>query len=91
MLEAVLSNMRLHGRISACGMISEYNEQGEGVHNLYHIVTKSICYIEDVAKGLESAHAALVGLFSGRNDLTKTSSYQTLARIAIRTNGHPSG
>ncbi|MFS7906945.1 putative oxidoreductase [Helianthus anomalus] len=49
-----------------------------------------ICYIEDVAKGLESAHAALVGLFSGRNDLTKASSYQTLARIAIRMNGHPS-
>ncbi|KAI7745818.1 hypothetical protein M8C21_023284 [Ambrosia artemisiifolia] len=84
--------MRLNGRISACGMISQYNlEQGEGVRNLFLVVTKplrmqgfivgdyfqmypkymekqgNICYIEDVAEGLESAPAALVGLFSGRN------------------------
>ncbi|KAM0000184.1 putative oxidoreductase [Helianthus debilis subsp. tardiflorus] len=98
MLEAVLSNMRINGRISVCGMISQYNlEQGEGVHNLSQLIAKDvrmqgflvsryfhmlpkyfemimplikqgkICYIEDFAEGLESAPAALVGLFSGRN------------------------
>ncbi|XP_076908146.1 2-alkenal reductase (NADP(+)-dependent)-like [Bidens hawaiensis] len=98
MLDAVLPNMRLNSRISVCGMISQYNqEQGDGVRNLFHIITKSvlmkgfivthfyhmypkymemvmplikqgkICYIEDIAEGLESAPTALVGLFSGRN------------------------
>ncbi|KAK9159404.1 hypothetical protein Syun_005745 [Stephania yunnanensis] len=98
MLDAVLLNMRNHGRIATCGMISQYNlEKPEGVHNLFLVVTKrirmqgfvafdyyhmypkfleftrqhilenKIVYVEDVAEGLESAPAALVGLFAGRN------------------------
>ncbi|KAH7670862.1 2-alkenal reductase (NADP(+)) protein [Dioscorea alata] len=43
MLDAVLLNMRPHGRISACGMISQYNlEKPEGVHNLMHIIANRI-------------------------------------------------
>uniref|UniRef100_A0A0E0RF88 Enoyl reductase (ER) domain-containing protein n=1 Tax=Oryza rufipogon TaxID=4529 RepID=A0A0E0RF88_ORYRU len=43
MLDAVLPNMSLGGRIVACGMISQYNlEQPEGVRNLYYIVTKRL-------------------------------------------------
>ena len=98
MLDAVLLNMRVHGRIAACGMISQYNLQNpEGVYNLTSIIYKrvriqafiafdyfgryseflefvlpyiregKITYVEDIAEGIESAPAALVGLFSGRN------------------------
>ncbi|KAF8391751.1 hypothetical protein HHK36_021985 [Tetracentron sinense] len=43
MLDAVLLNMRLHGRIAVCGMISQYNlEQPEGLHNLFSIIAKRI-------------------------------------------------
>ncbi|XP_062170089.1 2-alkenal reductase (NADP(+)-dependent)-like [Alnus glutinosa] len=97
-LDAVLLNMRIHGRIAVCGMISQYNlDQPEGVKNLMHLIFKrihmqgfvtsdyyhlypkfldtvlpyiregKIVYVEDIAEGLESGPAALVGLFSGRN------------------------
>ncbi|PKA56235.1 NADP-dependent alkenal double bond reductase P2 [Apostasia shenzhenica] len=43
MLDAVLLKMRDHGRIAACGMISQYNlEKPEGVHNLILVVVKRI-------------------------------------------------
>ncbi|GLT55584.1 hypothetical protein SLA2020_286940 [Shorea laevis] len=98
MLDAVLANLRVHGRIAVCGMISQYNlEHPEGVHNLSTLILKQarmegflapsfyhkypnylelvlpcikegkITYVEDIAEGLESSPAALVGLFTGRN------------------------
>ncbi|EYU17595.1 hypothetical protein MIMGU_mgv1a018548mg [Erythranthe guttata] len=83
MLDAVLLNMRVNGRIAVY----------EGTQNLLCLVTKrirlvfdyynlypkflemvvslvkqgKIMYVEDVAQGLENAPNALVGLFSGRN------------------------
>ncbi|KAL4631892.1 hypothetical protein ACB092_04G011300 [Castanea dentata] len=97
-LDAVLLNMRTHGRVAVCGMISQYNlDQPEGIKNMMHIMFKrihvkgfsfydyhhlypkfldtvlpyikegKIVYVEDIAEGLESGSAALVGLFKGRN------------------------
>ena len=43
MLDAVLLNMKVHGRISVCGMISQYNlDRPEGVHNLFAFIIKRI-------------------------------------------------
>ncbi|XP_075661730.1 2-alkenal reductase (NADP(+)-dependent)-like [Castanea sativa] len=51
MLDAVLLNMRIGGRIS----VPPYIKEGK------------VIYVEDIAEGLESGPAALVGLFTGRN------------------------
>ncbi|XP_004288354.1 PREDICTED: 2-alkenal reductase (NADP(+)-dependent)-like [Fragaria vesca subsp. vesca] len=44
MLDAVLPNMRLKGRIAVCGMISQYNqlERPEGIHNLMSLIVKQV-------------------------------------------------
>jgi NADPH-dependent curcumin reductase CurA len=43
MLDAVLLNMRMHGRIAVCGMISQYNlEKPDGAPNLFCLVAKRI-------------------------------------------------
>lgn len=98
MLDAVLLNMRIHGRIAVCGMVSQHSyHDEEGIHNLFALITKrlrmqgflqsdylhlfpqfveqvgafyrqgKIVYIEDMSEGLESAPAALAGLFNGKN------------------------
>ncbi|KAK9292582.1 hypothetical protein L1049_020556 [Liquidambar formosana] len=97
-LDAALLNMRIHGRIAVCGMVSEQSlSKPQGIHNLFNLITKrikmqgflqsdflhlfpqflehvisyykqgKIVYIEDMNEGLESAPAAFVGLFSGKN------------------------
>ena len=43
-LDAVLLNVRVHGHILECGMISQYNlTQHEGVTNLTSLLYKRIC------------------------------------------------
>lgn len=43
MLDVVLINMRVNGRIAVCGMISQYNlTQPEGIYNLGLLITKRI-------------------------------------------------
>lgn len=43
MLDAVLLNMKMYGRIALCGMISQYNlKQPEGVHQLSALILKQV-------------------------------------------------
>ncbi|KAF5778694.1 putative oxidoreductase [Helianthus annuus] len=43
MLDEVLRNMRVHGRIAACGMISQYNlDKPQGNYNLLMLIMKRI-------------------------------------------------
>ncbi|XP_042517395.1 2-alkenal reductase (NADP(+)-dependent)-like [Macadamia integrifolia] len=43
MLDAVLLNMKVNGRISVCGLISQYNlEKPEAVQNLFCLISKQI-------------------------------------------------
>lgn len=98
MLDAALLNMRIHGRIAVCGMVSQQSlSKPIGIYNLFNLITKrikmqgflqsdylhlyprfledvssyykqgKIVYIEDMNEGLESAPAAFVGLFHGKN------------------------
>lgn len=42
-MDTVILNMRMHGRISVCGMISQYHlEKPDGVYNLSHLIFKNI-------------------------------------------------
>ncbi|KAH9622789.1 hypothetical protein KSS87_007385 [Heliosperma pusillum] len=43
MLDAVLLNMRVHGRIAVCGMVSQHSYHDvEGTHNLFTLISKRI-------------------------------------------------
>ncbi|XP_074310637.1 2-alkenal reductase (NADP(+)-dependent) [Silene latifolia] len=43
MLDAVLLNMRIHGRIAVCGMVSQHSyHDTEGTHNLFVMISKRI-------------------------------------------------
>jgi NADPH-dependent curcumin reductase CurA len=98
MLDAALLNMKIHGRIAVCGMISQQSiSDPKGIRNLSSLIYKrirmqgflqsdylhlypnfleevsayykqgKIVYFEDMNEGLESAPAAVVGLFLGKN------------------------
>ncbi|CAL5414220.1 unnamed protein product [Camellia sinensis] len=67
MLDVVLLSMRLRGHIVVCGMISQNNLEQPKDMILPHIKEGKITYVEEVAEDLESAPAALIGLFASRN------------------------
>uniref|UniRef100_K3XR82 Alcohol dehydrogenase-like C-terminal domain-containing protein n=1 Tax=Setaria italica TaxID=4555 RepID=K3XR82_SETIT len=81
MFDAVLLNMRVHGRVAVCGMVSQRGVSvPAGIHNLFCLISKRIemkgfitstygriVHVEDMNVGLESGPAAFVGPFSGKN------------------------
>jgi NADPH-dependent curcumin reductase CurA len=83
MLDAALLNMRIHGRVAVCGVVSQQNfSKPRGIYNWFNLITKRIkmqgflqhdylhlypSFIEDMNEGLDSAPAAFVGLFYGKN------------------------
>ncbi|ORY31565.1 NAD(P)-binding protein [Rhizoclosmatium globosum] len=73
-LDAVLAVMNNHGRIPVCGMISQYNGAGDGIHNLIQIIGKRILlqgFIQSdwttVSDGIESLPEAFLGMMAGKN------------------------
>lgn len=43
MLDAALLNMRIHGRVAVCGMVSQQSlESPPGIHNLFCLISKRI-------------------------------------------------
>ncbi|KAL6504027.1 hypothetical protein OROGR_025950 [Orobanche gracilis] len=44
MLEAVLLNMRIHGRIAVCGMVSQHgtSHHQQGIRNMFSLITKRV-------------------------------------------------
>lgn len=43
MLDAVLLNMAIHGRIAVCGMVSQHGtSNSHGIHNLFSLVSKRV-------------------------------------------------
>ncbi|XP_057961933.1 2-alkenal reductase (NADP(+)-dependent) [Malania oleifera] len=43
MLDAALLNMRVHGRIAICGMVSEQDlSEPKGIHNVFNLISKRI-------------------------------------------------
>ncbi|THG09575.1 hypothetical protein TEA_022245 [Camellia sinensis var. sinensis] len=67
MLDVVLLNMRLRGRI-AVRVFNYYHLYPKFLDMILpHIKEGKITYVEEVAEGLESAPAALIGLFASCN------------------------
>lgn len=42
MLDAVLLNMRVHGRIAVCGMVSQNGNDEQGIRNVFSLIPKRV-------------------------------------------------